>query len=70
MYLCVYITVNHVKDINVPLKAMLDKESASKQEEIWTVVAKEVKANYTNTDNGADGAVKMNNECICFAGTK
>jgi len=49
---------------------MLDKESASKQEEIWMVVAKEVKANYTNTDNGADGAVKMNNECICFAGTK
>ena len=62
--------VNHVKDIAAPLKAMLDKESASRQEEIWTVVAKEVKANYTNTDNGADGSVKMKNECICFAGTK
>jgi len=62
--------VNHVKDIAAPLKAMLDKESASRQEEIWTVVAKEVKANYTNTGNDADGSVIMNNECICFVGTK
>jgi enediyne biosynthesis protein CalE5 len=62
--------VNHVKDISAPLKAMLDKESASRQEEIWTVVAKEVKANYTNTGNDADGSVIMNNECICFVGSK
>lgn len=60
--------VNHVKDIAAPLKTMLDKESTNRQEEIWTVVAKEVKANYTNTDN--DGSVIMNNECICFVGTK
>jgi enediyne biosynthesis protein CalE5 len=60
--------INHVKDIAAPLKTMLDNESEKKQEEIWTVVAKEVKANYTNTDN--DGSVIMNNECICFVGTK
>jgi ubiquinone/menaquinone biosynthesis C-methylase UbiE len=60
--------INHVKDIAAPLKTMLDKESEKKQEEIWTVVAKEVKAKYTNTDN--DGSVIMNNECICFIGTK
>ena len=60
--------INHVKDIAVPLNAILDKESTNRQEEIWRVVAKEVKANYTNTDN--DGSVIMNNECICFVGTK
>ena len=59
--------VNHVKDIAAPLKALLEKESANRQEEIWTVVAKEVQDNYTNT---ADGSVQMNNECICFVGTK
>ena len=61
--------INHVKDIAAPLKAMLDKESASRQEEIWKAVAKEVKANYTNTGND-DGFVIMNNECICFVGSK
>jgi ubiquinone/menaquinone biosynthesis C-methylase UbiE len=62
--------INHVKDIAAPLKAILEKESEKKQEEIWKVVSKEVKANYTNTDNDDDGSVIMNNECICFVGTK
>jgi ubiquinone/menaquinone biosynthesis C-methylase UbiE len=59
--------VNHVRDIAAPLKSLLDKESEKKQEEIWKVVAKEVKDNFTNTD---DGSVIMNNECICFAAAK
>ena len=59
--------IKHLKDIAAPLKAILDKESASRQEEIWKVVAKEVKDNFTNPGNGS---VIMNNECICFVGTK
>jgi ubiquinone/menaquinone biosynthesis C-methylase UbiE len=62
--------INHVKDIAVPLKTILEKESTSRQEEIWKVIAEEVKTNYTNTGNDADGAVIMNNECICFVGRK
>jgi ubiquinone/menaquinone biosynthesis C-methylase UbiE len=59
--------VNHVRDIAAPLKSLLDKEPLNRQDEIWKVVAKEVKDNFTNQ---ADGSVIMNNECICFAGTK
>jgi ubiquinone/menaquinone biosynthesis C-methylase UbiE len=59
--------ISHVRDIAAPLKAALEKESASRQEEIWKMVAKEVKDNYTNPVNGS---VKMDNECICFVGTK
>jgi enediyne biosynthesis protein CalE5 len=59
--------VTHVKDISAPLNAILENESANRQEEIWKMVAKEVQNNYTNT---ADGSVQMNNECICFVGTK
>jgi ubiquinone/menaquinone biosynthesis C-methylase UbiE len=59
--------VNHVKDIAAPLNAIMEKESANRQDEIWKVVTKEVQGNYTNT---ADGSVKMDNECICFVGTK
>lgn len=54
-------------DVAAPLKALLDKESASRQEEILKVVAKEVKDNFTNPD---EGSVKMNNECICFVAAK
>jgi ubiquinone/menaquinone biosynthesis C-methylase UbiE len=61
--------INHIKDVAAPLKAMLYKESENRREEIWKIVAKDVKANYTNTDND-DGSVIMNNECICFVGTK
>jgi ubiquinone/menaquinone biosynthesis C-methylase UbiE len=60
--------VNHLRDIAAPLKAALEKESANRQEEIWKVIAKEVKDNYTNPDG--NGSVKMDNECICFVGTK
>jgi ubiquinone/menaquinone biosynthesis C-methylase UbiE len=60
--------IKHVKDIAVPLNAILDKESTNRQEEIWKVIAEEVKDNYTNTNN--DGSVQMNNECIFFVGTK
>jgi enediyne biosynthesis protein CalE5 len=63
----VYDYIKHLKDITAPLKAILDKESASRQEKIWKVVAKEVKDNFTNPN---DGSVRMNNECICFVGTK
>ncbi|MGN6628421.1 MAG: class I SAM-dependent methyltransferase [Candidatus Nitrosocosmicus sp.] len=59
--------VNHVKDIAAPLKAALEKESARRQEEIWNMVAEEVKAKYANP---TDGSIKMDNECICFVGTK
>lgn len=59
--------IRHLKDIAGPLKALLDKESASRQDEIWNIVAKDVKVNYTNSN---DGSVIMNNECICFVGTK
>ncbi|MGN6614563.1 MAG: class I SAM-dependent methyltransferase [Candidatus Nitrosocosmicus sp.] len=59
--------VNHVKDIAAPLKAALEKESARRQEEIWNTVAEEVKAKYANP---TDGSIKMDNECICFVGTK
>jgi hypothetical protein len=45
----------------------LEKESASKQEEIWKIVAKEVKSKFTNPN---DDSVIMDNECICFVGTK
>ena len=47
---------------------MLEKVSATRQDEIWNMVSKEVKDNYTNKDNV--GSVQMNNECICFVGTK
>jgi enediyne biosynthesis protein CalE5 len=60
--------INHVKDIAVPLNAILDKESTKRQEEIWKMIAEEVKDKYTNTNN--DGAVQMNNECIFFVGIK
>ena len=60
--------INHVKDIAVPLNAILDKESTNRQEEIWKMIAEEVKDKYTNTNN--DGAVQMDNECIFFVGTK
>jgi enediyne biosynthesis protein CalE5 len=59
--------VNHVKDIAAPLKAALDKESTRRQEEIWKMVAKEVKTKFTNS---VDNSVIMDNECICFVGTK
>jgi enediyne biosynthesis protein CalE5 len=60
--------INHVKDIAAPLNAILDKESTKRQEEIWKMIAEEVKDKYTNTNN--DGAVQMNNECIFFVGIK
>ena len=60
--------INHVKDIAVPLNAILDKESTKRQEEIWKMIAEEVKDKYTNTNN--DGAVQMNNECFFFVGIK
>ncbi len=56
-----------MKDVAGPLKALLDKESASKQEEIRKVITEEVKAKYTNP---ANDSVIMNNECICFVGAK
>ena len=59
--------IQHLKDVAGPLKALLDKESASKQEEIRKVITEEVKAKYTNP---ANDSVIMNNECICFVGTK
>jgi ubiquinone/menaquinone biosynthesis C-methylase UbiE len=59
--------INHVKDIAVPLKAILDKESTNRQDEIWKVIAEEVNDNFTNNE---DGSVTMNNECICFVGSK
>jgi enediyne biosynthesis protein CalE5 len=60
--------INHVKDIAVPLNALLDKESTKRREEIWKMIAEEVKDKYTNTNN--DSAVQMNNECIFFVGIK
>ena len=59
--------IRHLKGIAGPLKALLDKESSSRQDKIWNIVAKDVKVNYTNPN---DGSVIMNNECICFVGTK
>ncbi|MGN6624653.1 MAG: class I SAM-dependent methyltransferase [Candidatus Nitrosocosmicus sp.] len=59
--------IQHLKDVAGPLKALLDNESASRQEEIRRVLAEEVKAKYANP---ANGSVIMNNECICFVGTK
>lgn len=35
--------IKHLKDIAAPLKAILDKESASRQEEICKMLAKKVK---------------------------
>jgi enediyne biosynthesis protein CalE5 len=60
--------INHVKDIAAPLNAILDKESTKRQEEIWKMIAEEVKDNYANTNN--NDAVQMNNECIFFVGIK
>jgi enediyne biosynthesis protein CalE5 len=59
--------IKHLKDIAAPLKAILNKESTNRQEKLWKVVAEEVKAKYANP---ANGSVLMNNECICFVGTK
>ncbi|MGN6615031.1 MAG: class I SAM-dependent methyltransferase [Candidatus Nitrosocosmicus sp.] len=59
--------IQHLKDVAGPLKALLDNESASRQEEIRRVLAEEVKAKYANPSNGS---VIMNNECICFVGTR
>jgi hypothetical protein len=56
-----------LKDVAGPLKALLDKECASRQEEIRRVLTEEVKVKYVNP---ANGYVIMNNGCICFVGTK
>ena len=60
--------IKHLKGVAAPLKALLDKEFAGKQEEIWEMVAREVKDNFTNQET--DDSIKMDNECICFVGTK
>ncbi len=59
--------INHVRDVATPIKAMLDKESTNRQEEIWKLVTEEVtKSNYTN----ANGSLKLDNECVCVIGTR
>lgn len=59
--------ISYTKATAAPIKIMLDKEPATRQEEIWTRISDEVRNNYANKD---DGSVRMDNECICVVGTR
>ena len=59
--------ISYTKATAAPIKFILDKESETRQEEIWNKISNEVLNNYANQGNNA---VTMNNECICVVGTK
>lgn len=59
--------ISYTKATAAPIKIILDKEPATRQEEIWTRISDEVRNNYANND---DGSVSMDNECICVVGTR
>jgi hypothetical protein len=53
---------------------MLSKEPVKRQEEVWNIVAEQVRNNYTTATTGhsyaAIQSVRMDNECICAADKK
>jgi hypothetical protein len=53
---------------------MLIKEPLIRQEEVWNIVAEQVRNNYTSATTGhssaANQSVRMDNECICVAAKK
>jgi hypothetical protein len=60
--------INYTKDIGSTIKIMLSKESVNRQEEIWNIVAEQVRNNYAAVNNQQH--VKIDNECICMTAKK
>jgi hypothetical protein len=58
--------INYTRALATTLESMLSKESVKRQEEVWSLVADQVRNNYA-ASHSANHPVRMDNECICVA---
>jgi ubiquinone/menaquinone biosynthesis C-methylase UbiE len=55
--------INYTKAVGSTIKTMLGKESVKRQEEVWNIVTKQVKNNYSDVDHSTH--IRIDNESIC-----